>query len=51
MYVYLFKHVVNIAQYYQTFSSAVVFIDFEIAIYTGAKLVWFETKIKGYRFI
>jgi len=50
-YVRLFEHTVNsCAQYQLIFSPDVVFIDFEIAIHTAAKLVWPKINIKGCRF-
>ncbi|KAF0689244.1 MULE domain-containing protein, partial [Aphis craccivora] len=50
-YVRLFEHTINsCAQYQLTFSPDEVFIDFEIAIHTAAKLVWPKIVIRGCRF-
>ncbi|KAE9542890.1 hypothetical protein AGLY_002801, partial [Aphis glycines] len=50
-YVCLFEHTINsCAQYQLIFSPDEVFIDFEIAIHTAAKLVWPKIVIRGCRF-
>lgn len=50
-YVRLFEHTINsCAQYQLIFSPDEVFIDFEIAIHTAAKLVWPKIVIRGCRF-